>query len=137
MQDKSVLALASYNLATLNMRRTAFDRAERLAHESLELDNDNRAAQAGNYRLLGDVFYRRNDFRAAASFFQRSANLLGGEVDKVGFARALVGLGWSHLKNGDRVAGCSDLRRAHSLFVGVNCTKGIGDIEKYLAETHC
>ena len=137
MNDDGIVGQANFNQAITYYRRTAFDRAEALARKSLALTKTNAGAQAGNYKLLGDIYYKRNNFSIAESNFQSAVDILSSRDDKYGLAMSLVGLGFSKLRNRDRASGCSQLKEARRLFSEANCTKGIREIEKYLSDTRC
>jgi tetratricopeptide (TPR) repeat protein len=137
LNDRNTISQAYFNLASIHMRRKALDPAEKYARMSLELAASNATAQAANYKILGDVYYQREDFVQADTHLSRSAELYQESDDRLSLGGVLTGLGFTKLRKRDRLNGCFYLRKARDVLSETAFLSASNTIERQLLETRC
>jgi tetratricopeptide (TPR) repeat protein len=138
-KDKTLLSKAYYDLSRLSLRQGALDQAEQYAQMSI-----NEAQTGGNQlrlalaqRSSGDIYRSKGNLPMAEDSYKKAVAVQERIGDKIGLGQTFVSLGNTVLNKGDRLAGCSYLRRARELYVDANFPRGTQDADRSLLTARC
>jgi tetratricopeptide (TPR) repeat protein len=136
LNDAGTIGQAYYNLATIGFREGMLDRAEFYVKKSLEQAGNSGIARAANYKVLGDIYFKKNDFANAEGNFNRSVEFFLQTDDKLGLGGAYTGLAFAKLRQRNR-DGCLYLQKTKAIIADIACFAPRNENERYLGETKC
>lgn len=138
LHDRDTIGQANQSLAILALMRGTPDAAEMFVRKSISInEGGNRVGLGANYKVLGDIYFRKGNLDAAENSFRKAIEILEPIGDKLGVGNTYIGFGYTRLRRNDRISGCTYLHKAKSYFSELDSPKSMNEIEGHLTRTHC
>jgi tetratricopeptide (TPR) repeat protein len=138
LNDPSTIGQAYNSLAINYVANNILDRADVYVRKSMAINlSSNRTMLAANYKVMADIYFKRGNFNSAEDYFQRAIVIQKEVDDKNGLGNTFIGLGYTRLRMGDRITGCSYLRQAYDVFSTEGIRRMQNQVQEHLQRTHC
>lgn len=138
LDDPATIGQAYNSLAINYVANNVLDRAEAYVKKSIAINlSSNRAMLAANYKVMGDIYYKRGMLNVAEDYFQKAIVIQKELDEKSGLGNTYIGLGYAKLRSGDRNMGCSYLRQAYAVFSAGGLRRMQDQVQQHLERTHC
>lgn len=136
--DDYVKAVAYHNLAVNALMRGAPDSALVLVKKSQDINRDsNVAGLAANYKLIGDIYYRKSKFSDAISYFEKSIDTCI-EIDhKRCLAGAYIGYSFTHLRLRNKKRACHFFMQAEKIYIELDDRRNLNKTRHQIKKFRC